>query len=363
MRFDTLWKLTSSVSGIDGNATSDNGTIGIRTISHEENWETRTDFTFFSLDRIVLADFSRPLVLRLWRYLVAFTDFVTSGVAWRFFARAWRFALYFLYPFAVLSACVALGCLVAVTMWGRFGLAGSIAGILLSALAFNIVSTRWSIGHLMDLWSFSLEHLRGQRPEAEALMVRFAETIRERVAADRYDEVLLVGHSTGGMIMLEVASLVAKLDGGWGQRDADIVLLTLGSTALKAGYHPAAHRFRQSVQSIVDDKRIQWVEIQCLTDVINFYKTNPVTEMNIQSARSEPFPLVRTVRIRSMVQPEAYRRIRRRLFRLHYQYVFANTKLYWYDFFQIICGPIFLDDRIRQVIVGSRPVQTQAPPS
>ena len=55
------------------------------------------------------------------------------------------------------------------------------------------------------------------------------------------------------------------------------------------------------------------------------------------------------VRIRDMLQPEIYRRIRRSFFRVHYQYIFGNTKPYWYDFFQICCAPTPLLARAEQV--------------
>lgn len=361
-RAETLWGFSTASAPIEGDAAARGvGTLRLETTCATDGWATEADVTFFSLDEIVLADFQRPFALRLWRYLAAFADFVASGVAWRFARHAWRFALYFLYPFAVLLACLLLGWLAGALAARPLGATGLLLGLPVAALALALAVRRWRIGHLMDLWSFSREHLRGRRPEAEALLHRYAAVIGERVARGRYDEVVLVGHSTGGMIMLEVAALFAALDRSAGRPDARITLLTLGSTALKAGYHPAARRFRERARHLVEDERIGWVEIQCLTDVINFYKTDPVREMGLRSSRAEPFPIVRTVKIKSMLQPDTYRRVRWRLFRLHYQYVFANTKPYWYDFFQVVCGPLFLEERARHLTVGSPVAEVAAP--
>ncbi|MBB3952691.1 pimeloyl-ACP methyl ester carboxylesterase [Aureimonas jatrophae] len=351
-RSGELWNLVSSTQRADNEPARDIGTLAIRTTSADAGWETRTDFTFFSLDTIVLADFARPPPVRLWRYLVAFADFVASGTAGRFFIHAWRFGLYFLYPFAVVLACLLLGAVAAAGAWRWLGPFALALGVAVFALTLGLAGRRWSIAHLMDLWSFSRDHMREQRPEADALLHRFAEAIRDRVAEETYDEVLLVGHSTGGMIMLEVASLYAALDTPSRPGTATLVL-TLGSTALKAGYHPAAVRFRERVGRLAQDRRLGWVEVQCLTDVINFYKTDPLAEMGLRSNRTEPFPIVRTIKIRSMLQADTYRRVRRRLFRVHYQYVFANTKPYWYDFFQIVCGPVPLTERAQHALVGS----------
>jgi hypothetical protein len=105
------------------------------------------------------------------------------------------------------------------------------------------------------------------------------------------------------------------------------------------------------VAALAQDGRIGWVEAQCLTDVINFYKTNPASEMGVASRAD--FPLVRRVRIKDMLQPDTYKRIKKSFFRVHYQYIFGNTKPYWYDFFQICCGPVPLLERAEKMLVGS----------
>ncbi len=93
-----------------------------------------------------------------------------------------------------------------------------------------------------------------------------------------------------------------------------------------------------------------WVEIQCLTDVINLYKTNPVSDMGL-TLRPD-FPIVRQIRVRDMLEAGTYKRIKWKPLRIHYQYVFGNTKRYWYDFFQIVCGPLPLAGRARDQISG-----------
>ncbi len=145
-------------------------------------------------------------------------------------------------------------------------------------------------------------------------MQRFAAGIVERTAAKHYDEVILIGHSTGGMLMLDVAARCLAIDPEFSSHAPKVTVLTLGSTALKAGYHPAGGHFREGVQRLVDDGGIDWVEIQCLTDAINFYKTDPVAEMGLKRDAQRSFPVTRTVRIKEMLQPEIYRRVKRNLF-------------------------------------------------
>ncbi|KAB2689507.1 alpha/beta fold hydrolase [Brucella pseudogrignonensis] len=350
-RFDQLWGTTTAVS--DLRSDTDRGSVTITTESRSEGWSTQNDFTFLALDKLVLSDFNRPLFIRLIRYLAAFSSFILEGSALRFFRKAWRFGLYFIYPFMTLVAFALFAAASTLLLSSWLGFASIAIGLLVFFIALSILGRRWSTLHLMDLWSFSSQFMHGQRPDAEALLQDFAGSIVRAVGSARYDEIILIGHSTGGMLILDVAARCVSLDTGFSQRAPKVSILTLGSTALKAGYCKRATAFRQQVSKLVAEPSLQWVEIQCLTDPINFYKTDPVKEMNLPQTRRD-FPLIRTVRMKEMLQPETYRRIKRNFFRVHYQYIFGNTKAYWYDFFQICCGPTTLEDRAKNHVVGNR---------
>ncbi|MBX3596042.1 MAG: lipase [Rhizobiaceae bacterium] len=318
-------------------------TIGGRTVT--------TEFNFFVLDSLVLTDFAKPLPVRVGKYLLTFADFVVTGTAFRIFMKAWRFGLYFLFPFLMICLFASLGWLAGAVVQPWLGWLSTPFGFGVYALAQWKLGERWPVNHLMDLWSFSRAFIRKARLDAEALMDSFAACVVERARSGSFDEILLVGHSTGGLLILDIAGRCVERDPDFSNRAPQISVLTLGSTALKAGLHPAAKQFRERVARLADDGKIHWVEIQCLTDVINFYKTNPAREMGI--ADREDFPLVRTIRVKDMLEAHTYKRIKKSFFRVHYQYIFGNTKHYWYDFFQICCGSIPLLERAREMIVGA----------
>jgi len=349
-RFDELWDTQTEFLGLEG--TTEIASARIRSRCVAGNWQTHSDFTFLALDSLVLTDFSQPLPWRLAKYLYAFIGFLFSG-AWRFFLTAWRFGLYFLYPFLTIVGFSAIGGLVALFMPSNFGVANAAIGIATFFALLAVFGKRWSVNHLMDLWSFSFNFIRSNRADADQLLDRFADKIVEQVKDGAYDEIVLIGHSTGGMLILDTASRCLQRDPIFSQRASKVAILTLGSTAMKAGYLSHGQKFRANAQKLVDDGKMDWVEIQCLTDPINFYKTDPVSEMGLRRDEGRTFPLIRAVRMRQMLQPQTYRRIKRNLFRVHYQYVFANTKRYWYDFYQICYGPLFLLDRANDHIIGN----------
>ena len=97
--FEATWGVETSMSEVC--LPVDNvGCVTVVTTGADAGKVT-TDFHFLGLESIVGSDFSRPLVVRVFRYLMAHFDYWLSGTAFSIFARSWRFGLYFLYPFAV----------------------------------------------------------------------------------------------------------------------------------------------------------------------------------------------------------------------------------------------------------------------
>jgi hypothetical protein len=351
-RSAALWSASSRFGPLAAAANGDAASVAIET--EGPGWAGRTDFTFLVLDRIVLADFARPLALRLGKYLLAFAGFVLSGTAFRIFRHAWRFGLYFLFPFVCLlgfaAAALAAGWIAA--WWSGRPWAGLTVGVAAFSVLLRVLGERWPVNHLMDLWSFSHAFLRGGRADAEALMARFAELIAATLRERRYDEAILVGHSTGGLLILDVAARCLALDPAFSRRAGSVSILTLGSTALKAGLHPAATGFRAGVARLAADDRLGWFEVQCMTDIINFHRTDPAALMGVRAAGADRFPLVRDVHMKRMLDPAFYRSVRRNFFRVHYQYLSGNSLRYFYDFFLICCGPAPLGARMRSREAG-----------
>jgi pimeloyl-ACP methyl ester carboxylesterase len=300
-----------------------------------------TEITFLSFDDIVKHDGARPFVIRLFAYLAAFFDYIASGTMFRFFATNWRFALYFLYPFVMLCLVLWLGT-VAYRLVDWLGLPGgsilpALAGVALVYGAGRFGGRRYFVFHLMDLWSFSREHLRCRRPGMDQRIDSWAALIAERMAASTHDEVLLVGHSTGGALILDVAHQLAERLKAEG-RSVNFQLLTVGSTSLKVALHPAARRARQRLEALAGYPDIRWTEFQALTDIINFYKCDPYARAGLTHQRPDAFPRQYQVRIRDMLERDAYRRVKKSFFRVHYQFISANSRRYFYDFFMICCG-------------------------
>ncbi len=346
-RFAKTWQLKTENKP---RILSQNGHIAtINLATSGTDWNVNTEFNLLVWNKLVLADFARPLPVRLMHYIITFLDYVFSGTLISFFRTNWRFALYFLYPATALLTIALISIYIAKSLLlmefpGNL-IASTIVGIALFTTLLIWVGGRWHVVHLMDLWSFSRYFLRDKRPDAQALIEIYAKAIVDCARSEKFDEIILIGHSTGGAMILAIAAAALAQDSHLASGKSKITILTIGSTALKVGLHPAAKTFRRKVQTLVNGPDLNWVEYQSLTDIINFYKTDPVREMGLENNRTDEFPIVRRVRIREMLEPEIYARVKRNFFRVHYQFILANTRPYHYDFFAICCAPLYLKQR------------------
>ncbi len=347
-RYCETWELDATMRQ---EQLSDDGLVATAEIDcRQGSQKVTTEFNFFVWNDIVQRDFSRPTLVRAAKYSWTFFDYLLSGTFFRIVGQAWRFSLYFLYPAVMLALFTTLSVLAGVAIanlpFAGSGLLGGATGLGLLVGMLRYTGRRWFVMHLMDLWSFSSRYLRGKRPDASAHIARFAQAVVERAQSRKDDEIILVGHSTGGGLILDIAATALRQYASLGKNGPSVTILTVGSTALKLGLHPAAGEFRAKVQTLVDAHAIQWVECQALTDIVNFYKTNPVSAMGLTSTRTEEFPRVQLVRIRDMLQPDVYKRFKYNIFRVHYQFIMANTKKCTYDFFMMCCGTKTLQDML-----------------
>jgi aspartate aminotransferase-like enzyme len=81
---------------------------------------------------------------------------------------------------------------------------------------------------------------------------------------------------------------------------------------------------------------VDWIDVQSLTDPINFYGSDPRKALGIVAGTG---PHIMRVRFRNQLTDRSYRAIKRNFFRVHRQFVYASEKRTHYSFHAILCGP------------------------
>jgi hypothetical protein len=303
------------------------------------DWQVETDYRLVRWHDVIDAFGRRSIGSRISVGILAFLDFVLSGTLWRYLLANWRYAGFFLYPFVMFGLLLAAAFLIGVF---AFKITGSIAIATASGLfGFAAVLAgpwRWlHVGNLFDDWIFSREYIRYGNSEIEQRLDRLATELVAAASNFAADEILVIGHSLGAVLAVDLLDRALKLDPALGRNKIPVTFLSVGSSILKIGLHPKAIRFRTTMERVAKSRAIFWGDYQALVDPLNFYKSRPMAEMGLST---EDEPTVRVVRLSQMLDDDMYQRIRLNFFRLHCQFISGNDRRALYDYFMLVCGPV-----------------------
>jgi hypothetical protein len=334
-RFQRTWSVKAVVDSLHDTADQ----IRWRVTTAGPDWLVETDYRLVRWHDVI-EDFGRRSIgSRISAGILAFLDFVLTGTLWRYLLTNWRYAVFFLFPFVTFALLIAAAFLIGAL---AFKISGSIPVAALGGLfGFAAVLAgpwRWlRLGDLFDDWIFSREYIRYGHSEIEQRLDRVAAELVAAASNSAADEILVIGHSLGAVLAVDLLDRALKLDPALGRNQTPVTFLSVGSSILKIGLHPKALRFRRMMERLARSRAIFWGDYQALVDPFNFYKSRPMAEMGLAS---EHEATVRVVRLSRMLNHDIYQRIRFNFFRLHCQFVSGNDMRTSYDYFMLTCGPV-----------------------
>jgi pimeloyl-ACP methyl ester carboxylesterase len=312
-------------------------------------WEVSTHYDFLRLERFVRSDMDGSLMRHILRSLAWIVGDLASGAQYHIFRASWRFGLHLLGFQVLLLAWLALAILIGLTT--AYAMKTSLdlpvpLDILVSLLvatgslvALRPLVHRWFGIQITACWVTLRRFSRGRPTWLDQVIEGCARRLIGVAKANKADELVLVGHSTGGAIAAAALARALELDPDLGRRGPRVVLLTLGSVMPAVALHPAAQRMRDIVGRLAVEPSVAWIDCQSRKDVMNFLHFDPVGGIGVNVGAERCNPLIWPVRFRDMVSPEYYRRFRWNFFRLHYQYIMAGDRPSPYDYVSLIAGP------------------------
>jgi Lipase (class 3) len=320
-------------------------------ITRGPNWETETTFELLAWDDLVNSDSGGSRVVRLVRALETYLNLLITGTLFRYMTANLR---YFVFTIVPLLQLIMLGCVACVAAFYLSLLMplpsiinsllipfGGVAALL---LLLEWPGRRWRIYQAFDDWILSLDYVYGVRSDLMLRLDQFAERIASSPRENKFDEIIVVGHSLGATFAIDAAARALKLSPKLGTLGTAVSVVTLGATIPKCVLHPAAKRIRKQVARIVDASGIYWLEYQIRADAISFYRFNPATMRRLRDRKEsiEGKPVIRSIQAHNMLRSETFRKYRFRVLRLHYQCVSANDRRAAYDYYMMICGPLLV---------------------
>lgn len=343
---------------------SADGLVQNWTVTAPEGVETSYDVLLW--DDVVARDSERSRFVSVALLVVGTLHALIRGKLFTFYRLNWKYGNVILYPFVLLLLLGAVSALVALVVHAHLGdwYAHSLGlppwatiplGILVGIgwiRTMEVLLNRAFFWQLLNDWVFNWQHGQGRRPDYEARLNVFADHLVARLSAfaeagETLDEILIVGHSTGGLTAVEVTARLLARDLDVGTQGPVLSVATLGSGLPLVAIQPRAARVRADIASLVTSRRVAWIDYVAPQDWMNFPRFNPLNDLDLPIEAGSPIvnPTIRSARFREILSDETYRKVRLRPFRMHFQFLMSNDRPGAYDFFAMTLGPETLHQR------------------
>lgn len=299
---------------------------------------------------LVKSSMERGVIGTYWLLLRSIWIYGGSGTLWQLMRLRKGPMIAALYPAVLLvaQALVALlaGWLVlrlAPLAWGLGWALAFLAGFAVLE-GFRRIDRRLFVYYLMHDYAYTGVE-RGAYPAAlEARLAVFRARVRAALASG-VDEVLVVGHSSG--VHLAVTVLADLIREGVPQGPA-LGFLSLGQAVPMASFLPRAGRLRADLLYLSQRDEVTWVDVTAPGDGCCFALCDPVAVSGMASP-GQRWPLVISAAFSQTLSPARWLALKRRYFRLHFQYLCAFDNLSGgpddYDYFRLTAGPLTLAER------------------
>jgi hypothetical protein len=318
------------------------------------NWQVAIRYEFLRLEHFLRANLAQPLTRQLARAAWWAVDDLITGALWRISRSSWRFALHLAYLQLMLVLWIAMavagGSLAAVLTMRFVNLPTPITAViaLVAGVAIFLLlrplADRWFILQVANCWPHIREFARGKATGYDRPIDILAVRIVAAASANEADELVVIGHSSGGAIGAAVVARALELDPDLFRHHPRLVLMTLGSLLPALTLHPAADRLRGAVRRLAMERSLVWVDCQSRKDWLNFWGVDPLEASGVELGQRRCSLRIWQVRFRDMLSPDSIRRMQWNLLRMHYQFIMANEARSPYDFFMLVCGPASVTD-------------------
>ncbi|WP_299967158.1 hypothetical protein [uncultured Roseobacter sp.] len=278
--------------------------------------------------------------------------YLSTGALWRLMRLRKGPVIAALYPVVMLLGQLALATLAGWLIW-QLGTSLAPGVALLAAGAGGLCAVlllRWFRDRDGRIFAYYLMHDFAHSAEARgaypAALAERLEVFRERVAealASDVDEVLVVGHSSGAHLAISLLAEILR-ERQAPQDGPALGLLSLGHVVPMVGFLPQAGALRRDLSTLAVSDRLAWIDVSAPGDGCCFALCDPVAVCG-QGSPEARWPLVFSAAFTKTLSAERWKRLRRRFFRLHFQYLCAFDRPGDYDYFAITAGPVSLADR------------------
>jgi pimeloyl-ACP methyl ester carboxylesterase len=233
------------------------------------------------------------------------------------------------------------------------GLLASLAvGVWGWLLTLPVVAGLWVFGAskglfwLLRIFTFIIRMGHGPLPGLATRTQHWVDDMVQRQQQDPVDEVLLVGHSVGTLVMMDAVDQLMR-DPRWQalQQGRSTGMVTLGQCCPFVALVPRAQAFRDTLQRVCSAPGLLWWDVSARIDPLCFYNTHPLALSGVP-LKDLPLPVMHRAKFFSMYEPANWARIRVDKLQTHFLYLMTPDKVGNFHFADVLYGPRSLAQQV-----------------
>jgi pimeloyl-ACP methyl ester carboxylesterase len=181
-----------------------------------------------------------------------------------------------------------------------------------------------------------------KQPDFGYLLKRMSSFISQLDKEDEFDEVLVIGHSYGAVLGVEVMAHLLEIDPEIGRRRASVAYISLAGIIGLAHANDLDPEFKESVLKLGTQNQVDWIDLGARADGACSSMLDPFFAADIELSAPH-YPRLFPVRFFNCFSKDGYKKLLKNKFEFHFQYLKTGEFLGEYDFFNIVLGSQGLD--------------------
>lgn len=286
----------------------------------------------------VVQDYAPPAHVRFYRMVRGLTRIAARGQLWRISRKAPIVGTMMMEPLLLFLARIGV-CLAGVWL-ATFGILFAVPAAFVAAVALIALRRLGGKGY-ETFYEGHIAYLDrsltdGTVPEGDQL--RDALTELETIDTTGADEIMIAGHSFGGVPATLAAEIIS--------RSGDAVsLLTVGSSAAIIALDPDEAHLRPAITALYERDGICWRDYFAPQDALCFPRVRPLRDYGISPKRPHKGDVsIRTAVFGNVYNARIIRKFRWNFLRMHFQFIMAADVQGGYDWIRFTLGPDRLKD-------------------